>query len=200
MTQTLDRPKAKGQRPKTRVVSWALGLRPLALLVLLTFPVAAQKPAPDPVMVLETAKGTIEIQLFASEAPKSVAQIVALVRRSFYRGQRFHRMEPSLVQVGDPRSRDMTYREHWGSGGSGKPINAFEVSKKRTHQRGTVGLGHAGNPMAADSQFYIMKTASPSLDGKYAIVGQVTSGMAAVDKIVVTDVIKNAYIKGEGPK
>ena len=174
---------------------------PVALAVFLLFPAtAAQKPAPDPVMVLETAKGTIEIQLLASEAPKSVAHIVALVRRSFYRGQRFHRVEATLAQVGDPRSRDMTYREHWGSGGSGTPINAFEVSKKRTHQRGTVGLGHSGNPMTADSQFYIMKAASPSLDGKYAIIGQVTTGMATVDKLVVTDLIKNAYIKGEGPK
>jgi cyclophilin family peptidyl-prolyl cis-trans isomerase len=199
MTMAGRRTQRGGRR--STALSWALGPGPLALAAaLVVLPAAGQKPAPDPVMVLETAKGTIEIQLFASEAPKSVAQIAALVRRSFYRGQRFHRVTPSLAQVGDPRSRDMTYREHWGSGGSGTPINAFEVSKKRTHQRGTVGLGHAGNPMAADSQFYIMKAASPSLDGKYAIVGQVTSGMAAVDKIVETDVIKNAYLKGEGPK
>ena len=181
--------------------SRALGLWPLAFCAALALPVAAQKPIPDqPVMVLETARGTIEIQLFASEAPKSVAQIAALVRRSFYRGQRFHRVTPTLAQVGDPRSRDMTYREHWGTSGSGTPINAFEVSKKRTHQRGAVGLAHSGNPMTADSQIYIMKAASPSLDGKHAIIGQVTSGMAAVDKIVETDVIKNAYLKGEGPK
>ena len=167
-------------------------------------PVAARQAKPAapaaPVVVLETARGTIEITFFPVEAPKSVEHIVALVRRSFYRGQRFHRVLASLVQWGDPRSRDMTLKEHWGSGGSGKVINAFELSKTRKHVRGAVGLGHAGNAMAADSQLYIMKTASPSLDGKHAIVGQVTSGMAIVDRILVEDSIKNAYLKGEGGK
>lgn len=153
-----------------------------------------------PVLVLETVKGTIEISFFPVEAPKSVEHIVRLVRNSHYRGQRFHRFEPSLVQFGDPRSRDMTLKDHWGSGGSGKVINAFEVSKKRQHVRGAVGLGHSGNPMAADSQLYIMKRASPSLDGKYAIVGQVTAGMAVVDKIEMADSIKNAYMKGDPKK
>ena len=164
-------------------------------------PASARQTKPEapaaPVLVLETVKGTIEIAFFPAEAPKSVEHIVALVRNSHYRGQRFHRADPSLVQFGDPRSRDMTYKAYWGSGGSGKSINAFEVSKKRQHVRGTVGLGHAGNPMSADSQLYIMKRASPSLDGKYAIIGQVTAGMAVVDKIEIADSIKNAYMKGE---
>ena len=59
-------------------------------------------------MVIETAKGTIEIQLFQSEAPKSVDHIIALVNKNFYRSQRFHRVESSVVQFGDPQSRDMT--------------------------------------------------------------------------------------------
>jgi len=151
--------------------------------------------APDPILVLETVKGTIEIRLFRSEAPKSVDHILELMKRSFYRGQRFHRVTASLIQVGDPASRSMARQAYWGTGGSGTPINAFEWSKKRTHVRGAVGLAHSGNPLAADSQIYIMKTASPSLDGKHAVVGQVTSGMAAVDKIAVTDEIKNATIK-----
>lgn len=156
---------------------------------------------PDlPVVVFETAKGAFEIQLFQAEAPKSVAQIVALVKRGFYRGQRFHRVTAALAQVGDPKSKDMTYREYWGTGGSGKAINAFEWSKKRLHVRGAVGLAHSGNPMAADSQIYIMKAASPSLDGKHAVIGQVTVGMGVVDKVLVPDVIKNVSLKGEGPK
>ena len=56
----------------------------------------------------------------------------------------------------------------------GNFVGWFEVSKKRQHVRGTVGLGHSGNAMSADSQLYIMKRASPSLDGKYAIIGQVS--------------------------
>lgn len=164
-------------------------------------PVSARQTKPAaPVLVLETVKGTIEITFFPADAPKSVEHIVTLVRNSLYRGQRFHRVEASLVQFGDPRSRDMTLKAYWGTSGSGKAINAFEVSKKRQHVRGTVGLGHSGNPMSADSQLYIMKRASPSLDGKYAIVGQVTAGMAVVDKIEIADSIKNAYLKGDARK
>jgi peptidyl-prolyl cis-trans isomerase B (cyclophilin B) len=157
--------------------------------------------APPPVVVFETVKGTFEIQLFAADAPKSVEHIVGLVKRGFYRGQRIHRVTPTLVQWGDPKSKDMTYREHWGiGGGSGSAINAFELSKKHTHVRGAVGLAHSGNPMAADSQLYVMKTASPSLDGKHAVIGQVTAGMPVVDKLQVTDVIKNVTIKAPAQK
>lgn len=151
--------------------------------------------APDPILVFETAKGTIEIRLFKSEAPKSVGHLLELMKRSFYRGQRFHRVAPSLVQVGDPLSRNMSRKDYWGTGNSGNPIGVFELSKKRSHVRGAVALAHGGNPLGADSQIYIMKTASPGLDGKHAIVGQVMTGMAVVDRIVVTDMIKNATVK-----
>jgi peptidyl-prolyl cis-trans isomerase B (cyclophilin B) len=189
---------AKGPGPKA-ATAFALVIALAALPVLR---VAAQTKTPaDPVVVFETVKGTFEIQLFQADAPKSVAQIVALCRRGFYRGQRIHRVTPTLAQWGDPKSKDMTQRAYWGTGGgSGKPINAFEVSKKHNHVRGAVGLAHAGNPMAADSQIYVMKSASPSLDGKHAVIGQVTAGMAVVDKLQETDVIKNVFVKGEGQK
>jgi peptidylprolyl isomerase len=156
----------------------------------------AASPAPaSPVLVLETAKGTIEIELYQADAPKSVAHIVDLVQHNFYRGLRFHRVTASLVQIGDPMTRDMSKRGYWGSGGSGQPIGVSEVSRKYSHVRGTVGLASAGGPALADSQFYIMKRASPSLDGKYTIIGRVISGMAVVDKLQVADVVKNATIK-----
>ena len=151
--------------------------------------------AADPVLVFETVKGTIEIRLFKSEAPKSVDHLLELMKRSFYRGQRFHRVTASLVQWGDLTSRDMSRRDYWGSTNSGSPIGVFEWSKKRSHVRGAVGLAHSGDARGADSQLYIMKTASPGLDGKHAIVGQVIAGMAVVDKIAVTDMIKNATVK-----
>ena len=62
----------------------------------------AQAPAPDsPIMVIETAKGTIEIELFHKEAPKSVGHVMELVRRNLYRSQRFHRVVASMVNFGD---------------------------------------------------------------------------------------------------
>lgn len=176
---------------------------PFLLGVALATPLlrAAQtKPPPDPVFVIETVKGVVEMRLFQSETPKSVAHLLQLIRRNYYRGQRIHRVEPSLVQFGDQQTRDMTRKNIWGNGGSGTPINAFELVKKYTHRRGMVGLAHSGNPLAADSQLYIMKRPSPSLDGRHAIVGQVTAGMGIVDKLAVADLIKQAYVKGEGPK
>ena len=168
-----------------------------ALAIFTAAPESQTKPAgpADPVLVLETVKGTIEIRLLRSEAPKSVDHMLELIKRSFYRGQRFHRVEKMLVQTGDPQSRDMSKEAYWGNGNSGSPIGVFERIKTRTHVRGTVGLGHSGNPAGADSQFYIMKGASSSLDGKYAIVGQVVKGMDVVDKIAVRDMIKNTTLK-----
>jgi len=169
----------------------------LGVITALSTAAPLQTPAgtPPPVVLFETAKGNFEIQFFPEDAPKSVEKILGLVKQSFYRGQRVHRVTPSLVQFGDIQTRDMSKIEYWGNGGSGSIVGVAEITKKHPHTRGAVGLAHSGNPIAADSQLYIMKTASPGLDGKHAIVGQVISGMEVVDKIVVTDMIKNATVK-----
>jgi cyclophilin family peptidyl-prolyl cis-trans isomerase len=169
----------------------------LLLSVALVPPMGARQkePAAGPQLVIETVKGTIEVRLFAADAPKSVAQVLALVKRGFYRGLRVHRVTPALAQFGDPLTRDMSRKAAWGSGGSGNPIGVAEISKRHSHQRGTVALAHGGSPTMADSQLYIMKVASPGLDGKHTIVGQVTSGMAVVDKLAVPDIIKQISIK-----
>jgi cyclophilin family peptidyl-prolyl cis-trans isomerase len=151
--------------------------------------------ADDPRLVVDTAKGTIEIRLFPTDAPKSVDHILGLVKRGFYRGLRIHRVTSALAQFGDPLTRDMSRKGYWGSGGSGNPIGVAELSKRLTHRRGTVALAHGGAPTIADSQLYIMKTASPSLDGKHAIIGQVTSGMDVVDRLAVADLIKQISVK-----
>lgn len=157
--------------------------------------------AANPVVVVETVKGAIEIELYAQDAPKTVARLLELFRSNFYRGQRFHRVEPNfLIQVGDPATRDFTKRARWGSGGSGQRLGVAELSKKHKHVRGAVGMAHSGNAAAADSQFYIMRAARPSLDGKYVIVGRVVSGMDIVDATALNDLIRKAYVKGEGQR
>lgn len=179
--------------------------KPMLLMAMVVMLCAAGLPAEaqraeagNPVIVIETVKGTIEVELFAKDAPKSVERLVTLVRQNFYRGQRFHRVEPNfLIQVGDPATRDFTKRARWGTGGSGKPIGVAEISKTRKHVRGAVGLAHAGSAKNADSQFYILRGARPALDGKYAIVGRVISGMDIVDSTALNDMIKRAYVKGE---
>ena len=160
------------------------------------------KPAsgsPAPVIVLETARGVVEVELFSTDAPKSVAHILELVRKDFYRGHRFHWVSQSVVQTGDPQSRNMTLKAKWGKGGSGRAIGLSEVSK-RPFVRGMVGLAFIDDPKTADSQFFITKTTSPNLDGKYTMIGRVTVGMGVVDKIEGDDLLKIAYVKGEKPK
>lgn len=154
---------------------------------------AGSAPPPGPTMTIETVKGTVEIRFFPDDAPKSVAHILALAKRNFYRGQRVHRVERTLVQFGDPTSRDMSRRDWWGRSGSGKPVGVSELNK-RLHVRGAVALAHSGNASYADSQMYIMKVASPSLDGKHVVIGQVTRGMDVVDKLEVTDLFKQVTI------
>lgn len=149
----------------------------------------------NPVLVLDTSRGTIEIELLRQEAPKTVEYITGLVKKNFYRGLRFHRVERTLVQVGDPNTRNFQRRNIWGQTGATPPVGVFETSKRASHTRGAVGLAHSGNAKFASSQFYIMKTASPGLDGDFAVFGRVTTGMAVVDAIKFEDILKQATIK-----
>jgi cyclophilin family peptidyl-prolyl cis-trans isomerase len=162
-----------------------------------------QKPAPpaaaNPGVVLDTEKGVIEIEFFA-DAPKSVAHMVALFQKDFYRGFRFHRVTDSLVQIGDPQSRNVRLEAQWGTAGSGTPVGVTEISKTHWHTRGAVGLAYSGGPQNADSQFYIMKSPGSSLDGKYAVIGHVIKGMDVVDRLQKGDVLKTATLKGVAPK
>lgn len=160
---------------------------------------AAEPEITGPVtVVIETAKGVIEFETFPEEAPKTVARILELTQRNFYRGLRFHRVVPGfVVQVGDPKTRDMTQRDRWGRppAGSGTPIGVAEISDKRQHAHGAVAMAHAGDPAEADSQFYITMGAKPQLDGEYTVFGQVTSGLDVVDEIEEGDAIRTMYVK-----
>jgi cyclophilin family peptidyl-prolyl cis-trans isomerase len=162
-------------------------------------PAATPQPSsgPGPIIVFETAtKGSFEIETYPKEAPRTVAHIVALVKRNFYNGQRFHRVVPGfVVQWGDPASRDMTKKDLWGRGGSGKPIGVAEINAVHTHKLGAVAMAHAGDPKLADSQMYVALAPLPRLDSGYTVFGQVISGMEVVQKLEVGDVIRRATVK-----
>lgn len=180
-------------RTRTFLVLFALAICGAAL---------AQKPSAGagPIVVLETEKGVIEFETYPEEAPKTVAQIVGLVKKNFYNGQRFHRVEMGLIQIGDPQSRNVLMKDWWGRNDSGKAVGVAEITKKRRHVRGAVGLAYAGNdPRNGTSQFYITTREHPSLDGKYAVFGKVIKGMEIVDKIKVGDQLKKAYVKETTP-
>ena len=156
----------------------------------------AAKPAvsPGPVLVVETVKGVIEIQMFPADAPKTVEHIVALAKRNFYNGLRVHRVAPGfVVQFGDPQTRDMTKRDRWGSGGSGRSVGVAEI--KRKHVVGAVAVAHIGDPKTADSQMYITFAAQPKLDRDFTVFGEVRSGMDVARKLAVNDIIRRITVK-----
>jgi cyclophilin family peptidyl-prolyl cis-trans isomerase len=157
-------------------------------------PAAKPATAAGPMLLVETVKGNIEIQLYPADAPKHVEHILALVKRNFYNGQRIHRLVPGyVVQWGDPQTRDMTKRDRWGTGGSGRTVGVSEV--KRKHVPGSVASAHPGDPKLADSQMYITFAAQPKLDRDFTVFGQVTSGMDVVRKLAVNDVIRRITVK-----
>ncbi len=148
------------------------------------------------VLVIETAKGAIEIETYPKEAPRTVEHILALVNRRFYNGLRVHRVAKNfVVQFGDPQTRDMSRRDRWGNQGSGKAIGVGEFSPRRTHVRGAVAIAHTGDAKVGDSQMYIMLAPAPRLNGSYTVFGQVIAGMSVVDRIVETDVIRRITVR-----
>ena len=169
-------------------------------------PAAAARPTPGagPVIVVETSKGAFEFETYPDDAPKTVANFLALTKKGFYNGQRFHRVVPGFViQAGDPQTRDMSKREQWGRGaaaGSGKPVGVAEFSKTHLHTTGAVAMAHAGDAAQADSQFYVTLGPKPALNGKYAVFGHVISGADVPAKIEVGDVIKRMYVKTASAK
>ena len=169
---------------------------------------AAAKPAPaatGPVLVVETAKGNFEITTYPDDAPKSLAHVMVLVRNSFYRGQRIMWAQSNALAFGDPNTKNMAKQDSWGAGGSGNPVGVEEMSKRK-FDKGLVVLYYnkgGGYPAkTADSQMMILKMANNNADveGKYAVIGKVTTGMDVVDKLEKTDLIKKLYVKGEAAK
>jgi peptidylprolyl isomerase len=107
-------------------------------------------------------------------APEHCAHIKGLVRRGFYDGIVFHRViDGFMAQTGDPTGT--------GSGGSGHRLKA-EFSAE-PHVRGILSMARTSDPNSADSQFFIMFDAAPSLDRQYSVWGNVVSGMEFVDQI-----------------
>lgn len=125
--------------------------------------------------------GIMKGELYEDIAPKTVENFVELAEKGFYDGTIFHRVIPGfMIQGGDP--------EGTGMGGPGYTIkgeftaNGFKNDLK--HTRGVLSMARAMDPDSAGSQFFIMTSDAPHLDGQYAAFGKVTEGMDEADKIV----------------
>ncbi len=125
---------------------------------------------------IETTLGDIYADLFEAEVPKTVQNFVTLAKKGYYDGIIFHRVIPDfMIQTGDPTGT--------GMGGPGYSF-ADEFSPKLKHDKpGMLSMANSG-PNTNGSQFFITQKATPWLDGRHAIFGQVTKGIDVVDLIV----------------
>lgn len=135
--------------------------------------------------LIETEKGSFEIEFYRDVAPVTVASFAHLIEKNFYNGTKFHRYVPNFVlQGGDPQGT--------GQGGPGYTLPPEHSSVE--HERGTIGMARLPgekNPerRSNGSQFYICLTKSPHLDGLYTVFARVVHGMDVVEKLRIGDKI-----------
>jgi peptidylprolyl isomerase len=139
-------------------------------------PAAAQQADPQNTVTLETTKGRIVIALRPDIAPRHAERIKLLANERYYDNVPFHRViDGFMAQTGDGTKGD-------GTGGSKYPNLKAEFSNI-PFRRGVVGMARSSDVNSANSQFFIMYTDYPSLNGKYTVIGQVVSGMEVADKL-----------------
>ena len=139
---------------------------------------------------IETTKGTIHLNLFETEAPKTVANFSDLARKGFYDGTTFHRVIPNfMIQGGDPLSKTLPAgNPRIGTGGPGYKIPCETAGNPQKHTPGTLSMAHAGKDTGG-SQFFITHKSTPHLDGVHTVFGRV---VGAEDQKVV-----NAIVQGD---
>ena len=127
------------------------------------------------------AYGTIKIELYSNIAPKMVEQFKTLAREGVYDGTTFHRVNQSVVQGGDPLSKDENPAND-GTGKSNKSNVPAEFSDV-LYDAGIVGAARSTDPNSANAQFFITLRRVPDFDTRYTIFGKVIEGMNNVRTI-----------------
>lgn len=141
--------------------------------------------------IITTNHGEVEIALDGTVAPWHVATVVALTRRGFYDGLDFHRVVPNfVVQGGDPTES--------GSGGPGftLPAEPGSLLDGDSYRMGAVGFADAGKD-SGGSQWFVMHSRAPHLEGRYTRVGQVRRGQDVVARLLVGDRVISASVRAE---
>ncbi len=134
------------------------------------------------VIEMETpAYGTIKMELYSNIAPKMVERFKELAREGVYDGTTFHRINPSVIQGGDPLSKDSDPRND-GTGKSDKPNVPAEFSDIQ-YDTAILGAARGPDPDSANSQFFITLKREAGFDNRYTIFGKVIDGMGNVRTI-----------------
>ncbi|BCA55870.1 Peptidyl-prolyl cis-trans isomerase [Nitrospira sp. KM1] len=150
---------------------------------------AVPPPDPGPKAIIKTKFGDMYMKFYPDLAPKHVENFIKLAKSGFYNGTIFHRVIPGfMIQGGDPNTKNSLKKESYGQGGpkdeKGEPILLRAEFSDTPHKRGIVSMARANEPDTAGSQFFIVVEASPFLDRKYTVFGEVIKGLGVADKIV----------------
>lgn len=162
------------------------------------------------IVMIETDKGNIKLELFANDAPKTVENFVKLASEGFYDSVKFHRVMPEfMIQGGDPISKGEYGKDfiYYGEenpnnlpvAGTGGPGYSFE-DEINFHkvEVGSLAMANSG-PNTNGSQFFIVtEKPQPHLDGKHTVFGKVVGGMDIVRSIQQGDVMNKVYVVETG--
>ena len=138
-----------------------------------------------------TDKGTMQIEFYDDDAPKTVENFVNLSKKGFYDGLTFHRVIPNfMIQGGDPQGT--------GGGGPGYKIDCELTGEKQYHDRGVLSMAHAGRNTGG-SQFFVCHSRDNTshLDRNHTCFGKVVEGQEVIDAIRQGDKIQKITIQEE---
>lgn len=171
----------------------------------------SQQATTNQYVIIETAKGNIKLELYPTDAPKTVANFVSLINKGFYNGLKFHRViSDFMIQGGDPKGDGTggpgySFEDEmnpWSLGLPEETIRSYEAqgykyTRGLTSHKMTVGalaMANAG-PNTNGSQFFIVtQQDQPHLNGKHTVFGRVVEGMDVVRKIQQGDVMNKMTI------
>jgi cyclophilin family peptidyl-prolyl cis-trans isomerase/HEAT repeat protein len=138
--------------------------------------------APD--LRCDTPRGSFRIRLHPDTAPNTCALFVSLAGRDWFDGQTLHRVVPDFViQGGDPG----------GTGWGGPGFNIRGEANRRPFKRGAVGIADDGRD-SGSSQFFVMLSEQPHLNGRYTLFGDVVEGMDVVERLQLGDTYRFSLV------
>lgn len=144
---------------------------------------------PNRTAAIQTNKGTIRVELYESDAPKTTENFITLAEKGYYDGVIFHRViKGFMIQGGDPTGTGRGGESAWG-GRFNDEIDASAAVYQRGYKKGIVAMANAG-PNTNGSQFFIMHADYP-LPPSYTIFGRVTDGLDIVDAIATSETDRN---------
>jgi len=138
---------------------------------------------------MNTDKGTMTIEFYDKDAPKTVENFITLAKKGFYDGVVFHRVIPNfMIQGGDPTGT--------GTGGPGYTIPDELTGDNQYHDFGVLSMANTGRPNSGGSQFFIChsRQSTQHLDRKHTVFGKVVDGLDVVNQIRQGDKITSITV------